>query len=84
MEDVNSMKIVKTPAAEYLFIVNPNPINLHVETAYVFHTKIDKSLFPVNRAKPDIQPTVPFLCTRVKGLDKYDWKQLLIMINYHQ
>lgn len=34
------------------------------------------------RARPDLQPTVPFLCTRVQDPDEGDWKKLLRMIKY--
>ena len=41
-----------------------------------------KSLFLCKRTRPDLQPTVPFLCTRVKEPDVDDWKKLLRMMKY--
>ena len=57
---------------------------MDADKANVLHTTIAKALFLCKTVRPNIQPTVPFLCTRVKGLDKYDWKKLLIMIKYLQ
>ena len=45
MEEVNNTKIVKTPEAEYFFMVNPDATNMDAEKAYVFHTTISKALF---------------------------------------
>ena len=42
---MRNIKSVKTQVSEYLLTVNPNTTNLDAEKAYVFHTKIDKSLF---------------------------------------
>ena len=58
MEEVKNIKIVKTPAAEYLFTLNTNEKNLYL--ADVFHTKIAKASFLGKRSRPNIQPTVPF------------------------
>ena len=52
--------------------MNPNAKKIYSDKADVFHTTIDKSLFLCKRARPDIQPTVPFLCTRVKVPDEYE------------
>ena len=83
-EEVKNMKIVKTPSAEYLFMVNTNTTKMDADKAYVFHTTIDKSSFLLKREIPDIQLTVLFLCTRVKRLDEYYWKFLLRMMKYPQ
>ena len=40
MEEVKNMKSVRTPSAEYLFMMNPNPKKLYEEKADVFHTTI--------------------------------------------
>ena len=76
------MKIVKTPSAEYLFTANPNAEKLNVEKAYVFHPTISQVLFLCKRPRPDIQPTMPLLCTRAEIPDEYDWKKLLRIIKY--
>ena len=64
--------------------MNPNATNMDEEKSYVFHTTISKEFLICKRSKPDIQPTVPFLYTIVKGLDEQDWKRLLRMIKYLQ
>ena len=53
-------------------MVNPNATKPYAYKADVFPTKSYKTLFPFNRARPDIQTTVPFLCTIVKGTEEYD------------
>ena len=57
---------------------------MDVEKLDVFHTTIVESLFIYKRVRPHIKMTVPFICTMVKGPDKYDWKKLLIIINHPQ
>ena len=74
MEEVNNTKIVKTLAAEYLFMVIPNKTNLDAEKSDVFHTIISKVLFLCKRARTNIQLKVPFLFTRFKIPDEDDWK----------
>ena len=80
MEEVNNIESVKTPAAEYFFTVNHNATNLNAEKSYVFHATIAKALFLYKGSRPDIQITVPFLCTRFKGPDEDNCKNLLKMI----
>ena len=84
IEEVKNMKSVKTTAAEYLSVVNPNATNMNEEKLDMFHIIIPKSLFIFMKKIPDIQPKVTFLCNRVKGLYKDDLKKLLIMIKYLQ
>ena len=67
MEEVNNLKSVNNPAAEYLFTVNHNAKNMDAQKADVFHTTISKVLFLYKREISDIQPTVSFLCTIAKG-----------------
>ena len=78
------MKIVKTPALEYLFMMNPNAKKSNVDKAGVFHTTIAKSLFICNRERPDIQQTVTLLCTIPKGPKENDWNKFLRIIKYLQ
>ena len=70
-----------TPAADDLFDKGPNkPIKQ--DKKEVFHTTVAKGLFLSKRARPDLQPTVPFLCTRVKAPDTDDYKKLVRMLWY--
>ena len=66
-----------TPAASHLFEVNDNnPQPLNEERAMFFHHYVAKALFLCKRARPDIQTSVTFLSTRVKGPDEDDYKKL--------
>lgn len=49
-----------------------------------FHTTVAKGLFLCKRARPGLQPTISFLCTRVKEPDSDDWKKLLRILKYLQ
>ena len=80
--EVDSMKKVSTPAASHLFTVNTKGVKLSDTWKDEFHTTVAKALFLCKRTRPDIQPTVPFLCTRVKEPDDDDWKKLLRMMKY--
>jgi len=48
----------------------------------VFHTFIAKALFACKRARPDIQPTVAALCTRVKEPNQDDWNKLIRLLKF--
>ena len=82
MDQVSGIKKVATPAAEYLFTVNTKAEKLEESLKEDFHTTVAKGLFLCKRARPDLQPTIPFLCTRVKDPDIDDWKKLLRMLKY--
>ena len=41
-----------------------------------------KLLLLRKRARPDIQPTIAFLATRVRNPDEDDWKKLRRVISY--
>ena len=48
----------------------------------VFHTFVAKGLFMSKRSRPDIQPTIAVLATRVKEPTTDDWKKLLRLMKY--
>ena len=75
-------KTAATPAAEHLFKVDGNAIQLSVQLSTVFHHFVAKCLFATKRARPDISTAVAFLTTRVKGPDEDDWKKLTRLIRY--
>jgi len=81
-DEVHAHKSVQTPAADHLFKVNDNGKQLTPEWKEEFHSTVAKALFLCKRARPDLQPTVPFLCTRVQQSDEDDWKKLLRMMKY--
>ena len=75
---------VSLPAGEHLRDVKPDAPKLDETKKQVFHTITARSLFAGKRARPDLQPTVAFLCTRVKEPDIDDWKKLKRMMKFMQ
>jgi len=84
MEEVKQLKPVSTPAAEHLFVTSTKAEKLDRKKKEAFHTTVAQTLFLTKRPRPDLQPTVPFLCTRVKDPDIHDWKKLLRLLKYLQ
>jgi hypothetical protein len=74
-EDLKKTSAV-TPSNENLFKVNPKSRKLSKDKAEEFHTAVAKGLFASTRARPDIQPTIAFLCTRVREPTEEDWNKL--------
>jgi hypothetical protein len=56
--------VAATPAANHLFDVNEDSEKLDEETAQLFHHFVAKLLVLCKGARPDIQTSVAFLCTR--------------------
>ena len=71
-----------TPATNRLFDVNPESVKLTREKADEFHHITARLLYLCKRARPDIQTTISFLCTRVKEPDTDDWKKLCRCVRY--
>ena len=72
-----------TPAPSHLFEVNENdPKMLDKTRSDFFRHNVAKLLFLCKRARPDIQTSVAFLCTRVKGPDEDDYKKLSRVMKY--
>ena len=65
-----------TPAADNLFAKGHGK-KLNPERADMFHRIVAKGLFVCKRARPDMQPTIAGLCTRVKEPDESDWSKLV-------
>jgi hypothetical protein len=55
-----------TPAVEHLFKVDDDATLLSDDDATMFHHYTAKLPFAAKRARPDLQLTVSFLCTRVR------------------
>jgi hypothetical protein len=70
-----------TPASSSLFEVGKSK-PLDQKRAEVFHTTVAKGLYLSKRARPDIQPTIAVLCTRVKAPNETDWSKLIRMMKY--
>ena len=75
---------VTSPAADHLRDVDPDAEKLGEEKAQTFHTITARTLFCGKRARPDLLPTVVFLCTRIKGPDVDDWKKLKRLMKFMQ
>ena len=48
----------------------------------IFRRLVAKLLFLIKRERPDIQPTIVFLTTRVRNPDEDDWKKLRRLLSY--
>ena len=62
--------------------MNKNATKLDEEKAQVFHMITSQTLFCEKRARPDLQPTVDFLCKRVREPDKDNWEKLRRMLKF--
>jgi Reverse transcriptase (RNA-dependent DNA polymerase)/Zinc knuckle len=69
-------------AAAHLFDVNEACPKLEKDRAEYFHHHVAKLLFLCKRARPDIQPAVAFLSTRVQAPDEDDYKKLARVMRY--
>ena len=74
-------KAHSTPASDKLFSIHESP-ELDQERKDNFHHFVARSLFVAKRARPDIQPTVSFLCTRVQKPTEEDWYKLIRLMKY--
>ena len=80
-ETLNKMDTVRTPAVESLFNAGQQK-KLDKNRAQSFHTTVAKGLFVSKRARPDIQPTIALLCSRVKNPNESDWTKLVRLMKY--
>ena len=58
------------------------PNKLDAKQSETYHKTVARALFISKRARPDIQPTVAVLATRVKGPMESDWKKLVRLLKY--
>jgi len=72
--DMNGM--VRTPAANHLFNINPDAKKQPKATAQQFHHLVAKLLYLSQRTRQDIQMAVAFLCTCVQSPDEDNYKKL--------
>jgi hypothetical protein len=80
-EKLKSTDTAVTPASDGLFNEGQGK-KLNEDRADAYHTMVAKALILCNRARPDIQPTIAVLCTRVKGPDEADWAKLVWLMKY--
>ena len=73
-----------SPAGDHLFQVREDDDRkmLPEEQARQFHRTVAQLLFLCKRARPDIEPLVSFLTTRVKEPDEDDWGKLRHGLSY--
>jgi hypothetical protein len=83
-ENVNEIKIVKTPANNKLFQTRKatESMMLSKHQSMQFHLNVAKMLFLAKRERPDILLAVSFLTTRVKAPNTDDWTKLLRVLGY--
>ena len=67
----------KLPWMEFLFKVDKNSPTLDEGRAKKMYTFVMKAMFACKRGRPDVQPTVSFLVTRVKELKEQDYRKLV-------
>ena len=70
-----------TPASEKLFSTHQSP-ELDSKRKDSFHHFVARALFVAKRARPDIQATIAFLCTRIQKPTEEDWYKLIRMMKY--
>jgi hypothetical protein len=68
--------VAMTPAGPNLFTVKMDTDVLDDDDTDMFHHLTAKLLYLCKRARPDLQPTVAYLTTRVMQLNVDDWKKL--------
>jgi hypothetical protein len=71
-----------TPWTEKLFKVQEDAKKLEEERRSIFHTFMMKAMFMCKRARPDIEPAISFLSSRVNDANKGDWKKLLRVMSF--
>ncbi len=82
---LKSTETVMSPATDEILrqnVSNKKKRKLDKERKEAFHTTVAKGLFLSKRARPDIQPTIAWLCSRVKEPDDLDWENLMQLMKY--
>ena len=69
------------PAKGTLFETG-NTADLPKDQANLFHTMVAKGLYVCKRGRPDIQPVIAVLCTRVRKPTKHDWDALVQLMKF--
>ena len=73
---------INLPWTERLFKVDDHSPKLDADRAKTMYTFVMKAMFVCKRGRPDIQPAVAFLATRVKGPTDQDYKKLIRMMEF--
>lgn len=80
-EEIDNKK-VNCPWNENLFKVDPKSPRLNKIKSEQFHTFVAKGLFASKRGRPDIQPAISFMTTRVKAPNEGDWIKLKRLMQF--
>ena len=70
-----------TPVSSTLFEVRNSKL-LNKQATETYHMFVAKGLFLCKRARPDVQPTVAVLATRVVRPNQHDWLKLVRFMKY--
>jgi hypothetical protein len=68
--------VARTPAQDDLFTINESAPLLNEKDADFYHRTTARLLFTANRARPDFQVAVAYMCTRVKAPTVSDYHKL--------
>jgi len=79
--DLHEGKSAPTPAGANLFSTITGK-KLEKARAEEFHSMIARGLFLSKRARPDIQPVIAVLATRIKDTNEGDWAKLVRLMKY--
>jgi hypothetical protein len=77
-------KVVVSPWNENLFKVQDDSTGLSPYRSAMFHTVTAQGLFLCKRARPDINPAIAYLTTRVTCSNDADWEKLVRMMKFLQ
>ena len=64
-----------------LFTSDDDAQQLNDEKSELYYSIVAKFLFICQRARPDIEPTAAYLCTRVSKSTIEDWKKLRRLVS---
>ena len=84
IEGQDVIEIVTSQAQKDLKEVNVNCKILSKERMEAFHSIVAKLLWIMKRARPDLETSIVFLCTRVTKSDEDDWEFVLKDIGFHK
>jgi hypothetical protein len=70
------------PWTEKLLKVQEDSKKLDEKQRSIFHTFVMKAMFLCKRARPDIEPSIAFLSSRVNNTNEDDWKNLLKVMSF--
>ena len=71
-----------TPSKHFLFDVREHAELLDKKLSENFHMVVAKLLYIMKRTRPDLEPTVTFLSTRVSKPTINDWKKLKRLLQF--